>query len=238
MHASLRILTVLSAVAIMLSASGPVPAAHAGEGPGGPGDDADDAVFFFDLPALPLDQALRRYAETTGHPAIFPSDLLVGRTSSPVRGRYSTEAALRSLLRGTRLVASRRGNGRGRTFVLEEAGRAPVPRGEAPAPLFRDEGYAGLAQAGIWRSLCADPRTRPGSYTALVRFRIGRDGRLQEVGLLEGSGSELRDAALLERLGAVRIPGYVPGDLAQQPLVMAVLPSDPGGPQCQNGGER
>lgn len=203
------------------------------------GSDVSEAAasepLMFDLPALPLDEALNRYAERTGHPALFPSDLLVGRRSSAVQGNYSDEAALQALLRGTGLVAARRGTGHGSTFVLKEVAPPVAAAAIAPAPLFAGNAYAGAAQAGIWNSLCGDPLTRPGSYTALLRFRIGGDGRVTAATLLDSTGNPARDAALLARLNGVQMPGNVPAKLQREPLTMVVLPNDPGGPQCDVG---
>jgi len=190
----------------------------------------------FDIPALPLGEALDRYAEVTGLPAVFPSELTDGRTSSPLQGRLRPEIALRTLLQGTGLVATQRESRLGRTFVLEHARAvaAQVASGSPPAgSLFAGRAYAGLAQARIWQQLCADPRTRPGSYTALLRFRLGSDGRLHGARLLGSSGDEGRDAALLRRLDRVRIERTAGGAMADEELTMVVFPSDPGGPQCR-----
>ncbi len=193
----------------------------------------------FDLPALPLDEALNRYAEITGYPAIFPSDLLVGRRSSAVQGAFAPESALQMLLQGTGLHAVRRGSGRGSTFVLKAVAGPGNGTGSIGTPLFAGNAYAGAAQASIWRSLCGDPLTRPGSYTALLRFRIDGDGRVSDAALLDGTGNPARDAALVRRLMGVRVPGTAPARLQREALTMVVLPSDPGGPQCDVGqGER
>lgn len=198
-------------------------------------DVAAPAGQVFDLPAMPLDEALNRYAAITGQPALFPSDLLVGRRSGAVSGRFSAEAALQKLLEGTGLSAVRRGAGGAATFVLKEVGPPASNMANTPAPLFMGDAYAGTAQAGIWNSLCGDPLTRPGNYTALLRFRIGADGRVKDARLLDGTGDAARDAALVRRLDGVRVPGTVPARLHREVLTMVVLPNDPGGPQCSVG---
>ncbi|MDF3831999.1 TonB family protein [Cupriavidus basilensis] len=187
----------------------------------------------FDIPAQPLNAALNRYADATGKPALFPSDIVEGRMSSAVRGRYSAEAALLLLLGGTGLVADKRSSGLGQTFVLKEAGtKAGAPRG-GMAALFSAQGYAGLAQARIWQALCANARTAPGSYSVLMRFHLDADGRIQGARLLGSSGDARRDAALLEALRGVHIERPAPPAIVQQPLTMVIQPNDPvTGPRC------
>lgn len=195
----------------------------------------DAGTLAFDLPALPLGEALRIYAETTGQPAVFPSELTDGRTSAAVLGCHRAEVALRLLLQGTGLTARQRESRLGRTFVLEHERSEGAESGSADTAtrtLFADEAYAGLAQSRIWRQLCADARTRPGSYTALLRFRLATDGSLGDIRVLGGSGDAARDAALRTRLARVRVGRAPPAELAGRELTMAVLPRDPGGPQC------
>src|SRR5690606_23862997 len=160
---------------------------------------------FFDIPSQQLEAALDSYARITGHPAVFPSDLLVGRISAPLHGVYTAETALQILLQGTGLMAARRSSRAGDTFVLQSIQPlADVPHAASSLSITED-GYAGLAQRRIWQALCADARTRPGSYEALLRFSLGNDGLLHEARLLGSSGDAARDAALLQVLQRVRI---------------------------------
>ncbi|WP_407352069.1 hypothetical protein [Luteimonas sp. R10] len=198
-----------------------------------------DALLDFDIPAQPLDAALGRYAQITGRPALAPSDLLGGRVSSAVQGRYSAEMGLQILLQGTGLTAARRSSRLGQTFVLQKAeATTAVPR-DGLAALFGEEGYAGLVQARVWQSLCADARTRPGDYSSLLQFELGMDGRLVNPRLLGSSGNARRDAALLDTLRRVRIGRAPPAGIGQQALTLAVLPDDRvAGRQCRESGER
>ncbi|QOT82002.1 TonB C-terminal domain-containing protein [Cupriavidus basilensis] len=190
-------------------------------------------LFDFDIPAQPLDAALNRYADVTGHPALFPSDIVEGRVSSAVRGRYSAEASMRLLLDGTGLVADKRNSGLGQTFVLKKADEKAGGQRGGMAALFSAQGYAGLAQARIWQALCSDTRTAPGSYSALLRFHLDADGSIQGERLLGSSGDARRDSALLDALRRVHIERSAPPAIAHQPLIMVIRPTDPAaGPQC------
>ncbi|HEX8903813.1 MAG TPA: TonB-dependent receptor plug domain-containing protein, partial [Longimicrobiaceae bacterium] len=80
------------------------------------------AALRFDIPALPLADALRRFARTAGVQVEVDARAAVGARSHPVSGVYTAPEALRQLLAGTRLSAR-----------FTEGGRALVLRGEADA---------------------------------------------------------------------------------------------------------
>ncbi|PIF13033.1 TonB C-terminal domain-containing protein [Janthinobacterium sp. 13] len=203
-----------------------------------PVSDAAISLLAFSIPAQPLNAALNQYADITGQPALFSSDIAHARTSTAVYGHHSAEAALRILLEGTGLVADRRSSGLGQTFILKEAAVASAaPASTLPrngmAELFSEDGYAGLVQMRIWQALCSDARTRPGNYTSLLRFYLETDGRIGGVRLLGSSGDPRRDAALLHAVRGVRVGRLPPAAIARQPLTMMVASSAPGvGPQC------
>lgn len=196
----------------------------------------DDAPYLdFDIPALPLNAALNRYADTTGQPALFPSDLTAGRTSSAIRGRYSAEVALSALLEGTGLSIDKLDSVLGQTFVLKAAERRVVVQQNGMTELFREDGYPGLIQRRIWQALCANSYTTPGKYTALLRFYLDAGGHVNGARLLGSSGNRERDVALLEVLRMVRIDRAPPPVLTRQPLTITVSPGDPvSGSQCRH----
>lgn len=76
----------------------------------------------FDIPAGPLGESLRRYAEATGLQAVYSSELIEGVRSAPVQGRYSAAEALSLLLSGTGLSARQSGS----TIALEPASSGQV----------------------------------------------------------------------------------------------------------------
>jgi TonB family protein len=202
-----------------------------------------DNVYDFDIPAQPLEAALIRYGVVSGHPALFPSDIVTGRTSAALRGAYPAETALRLLLDGTGLTAERRDSDLGEAFILKETATASAPSAATAstpagmAELFDDRGYPGLVQTRIWQALCTDARTEPGGYRSLFRFQVDADGRVNGARLLRSSGEAQRDAAILETLQRVQIDRAPPSALVQHRLTMLLLPSDPhaGSPCSQEG---
>lgn len=187
--------------------------------------EAATVLLDFDIPALPLDDALGRYAAQSRRSTLFRSATVQGRISSAVRGRHSPESALRLLLDGTGLVAERPEEGPAEAFVLKEAtASAPPPvLGNAPAADEDDDGYDARLQARVWAALCANPRTAPGSYRSLLRFEVDAAGSILRPRLLGSSGDGARDAALLQTLRGVRMD-QPPPTAMPQPLTLIVLP--------------
>ncbi|MGF6346875.1 STN domain-containing protein [Variovorax sp. W2I14] len=188
--------------------------------------------FDFDIPAQPLDAALFKYGDVSRQPALFDTNMIVGRTSSAVRGRYAPEVALHQLLEGTGLTAEKLQSEHGETFVLKDAGKvSPVAQATLPR-LFNEGGYPGLIQARIWQALCADPRIAPGAYSSLFRFQVDPTGRIRSPLLLGTTGDAHRDALLLATLRRVQIDRSPPPAVAQQPLTMMLLPFDRSEQRC------
>jgi TonB family protein len=197
--------------------------------------DAAGNLLDFDIPIQPLGDALSQYGITSNQPAVFMSDLLNGRTSSAVRGRYTAEAALRLLLEGTGLAIEKITSSVGDSFLLKEASQAP----EAPtlAHFFSSGNYPALIQKRILSALCADARTAPGGYRVLFRFQFNAAGRIQDASLLSSTDDRDRDAALLDVLRSVQIEVPLPPTLTQQDLTMRLKRDDPrAAPSCRRVG--
>ncbi|MEI2417874.1 secretin and TonB N-terminal domain-containing protein [Orrella sp. JC864] len=183
----------------------------------------------FDIPAQPLAAALHRYAEISGRPALFRSELVEGRHSAAVRGRYTRRQALRALLEGTGLTAHAAPGMAAGVFVLAQA------QARGPSPAHGTQQYGALVQARVWAALCADARTAPGAYRSLFRFWVDDSGRVARARLLTSTGAADRDAALLGVLNDVRIERSPPPGL-EQPLTLIVLPRGQGdAPDCDTG---
>nr|WP_293976708.1 TonB-dependent receptor [Sphingomonas sp.] len=116
----------------------------------------------FAIEAGPLQQGLVAWAAATGVQLLYASEVVAGRTAPRLIGRFTPDAALAHLLRGTGLVARKVGE---RVFVLEAA---PVPanapreagiRVGAVDPLPAPDPIATEASEGTMRSqeLAANP---------------------------------------------------------------------------------
>ena len=153
-------------------------AALAARGQAAPAGDAQ-GLHFFDIPALPLAEALQRTA-STGHSGLYDSGLVAGSAragggalhggigAAADAGRFGLAGALR--LAG-HVHARRRGGGR--------AGPAET--------LAARQRYYGKLQAAMRALLCGDPDVRPGSYRAAVSLWFGDSGQVRRVRLLDST---------------------------------------------------
>lgn len=183
----------------------------------------DDRSIDFNISAQPLAAALDEYAVVSGRPAVFRSALVVGRTSSEVRGRYTAEMGLRLLLKGTGLLSDEVGGGKLDAFVLKATGaNAPVTATPVLSSIEDLTVYDALVQAHIWQAFCNDPRITLGNFRALLRFGVDASGRIQRARLLGSSGDKGRDAALLEILHRIDVDQSPPQGMPQ-PLTMLIL---------------
>ena len=128
-------------------------AALAARGQAAPAGDAQ-GLHFFDIPALPLAEALQRFTASTGHSGLYDSGLVAGRRSRGVAGHYTAESALRLMLGDSGLQAR---YGSPDTFTLAAVAAA------APGPaetLAARQRYYGKLQAAMRALLCGDPDVR------------------------------------------------------------------------------
>ncbi|WP_180288546.1 TonB C-terminal domain-containing protein [Variovorax sp. 54] len=182
----------------------------------------------FDVPAQPLAAALAQYAAVSGRSVMFIDEWVAGRTSAPVRGRYTPHAALRALLAGAGFTADDVDTQLSGAFILKRVAAAP---GVASAG-GSQRGYDALVQARVWDALCADLRTAPGHYRAILQLQVAASGRIGQASLVSSSGDPGRDAAMLAALAPLKMDRPPPADLAL-PLTLAILPHDVlPGPRC------
>lgn len=79
----------------------------------------------FDIPAGPLDQALRQYMTLTGRQLLYASSLVAKRNAPAIKGRMDADQALRTLLSGQPISVRKRGRN---VIVLAPAPAADTSR--------------------------------------------------------------------------------------------------------------
>ncbi len=189
-------------------------------------------LFDFNLPAQPLNSALNQYAIITGRPALFHSEMVNGRISSPVRGVYTPETALQILLQDTGLAVEKVANGPDDVFVLRVV--SPVIPRRVDKPL--DFAYGSLVQVGIWQAVCGILTGLPHDFRLLISVRVDMRGNIEQPRLITTTGDAARDDRLLKALRTLHI-GRPPSTDMAQPLTMIILPRIPGkGPRCNSDG--
>ncbi|VVE01846.1 Ferripyoverdine receptor [Pandoraea aquatica] len=173
----------------------------------------------FDIPELPLKDALARFDALTRMSVFYPSSLVEGRRSHAVSGIHSPHEALEEMLSGTGVTAELTAEN---AFVLAPV-NSPVsqesPRDEANAAAS----YHGTLQNAVLRALCASPSLSLGDYRLAMTVQVGANARVSRVRLLDTTGDSRRDTAIVQRLQGLDV-GRVPADTTR-PFVMLLLPT-------------
>jgi hypothetical protein len=173
----------------------------------------------FDIPEQPLDAALEAYIQVTGLQVLYQSALVMSRSSTAVRGQFTSEKAIERLLAGTNLVARYTAEG---AFTI-----GPPASAQDDAPIGRKivdyDLFLGRAQQRIVASLCRNAITRPGNYRAVLQFSIGPAGLVDGALLLGSTGDEARDRLVPNLLRGMAI-GQAPPPAMPQPVTMLIAP--------------
>ncbi|AVF39681.1 hypothetical protein AL486_08135 [Pandoraea apista] len=175
----------------------------------------------FDLPEMPLKDALARFDALTRMSVFYPSSLVEGRRSHAVSGLYSPREALDELLEGTGVTAEATAQS---AFVLAPLGTADTQRDVARSAARTANDYHARLQAKVLQALCAAPSLSPGEYRLAMTVQVDASARVSRVRLLDTTGDARRDAALLRRLQGLDI-GMAPADTSQ-PFVLLLVPAD------------
>lgn len=195
-----------------------------------------DRLLVFDIPAQPLEAALFKYGETSLMPALYPSELVRGLRASAVKGRFSSEEALRRLLAGTGLSVQRARTQHGEVFRLgSNAGATALPQEVESEQAQTDlNGYPARVQSSVMQALCAHPLTAPGPYRALIEFGVDTAGKVDAVTLVEPTGEPQRDGLLMSALQRLHL-GKSPSATTPAVYTIALLPAAPGTvPPCRH----
>lgn len=184
-----------------------------------------DVEFAFDIPSLPLEEAIAAFGAASGYQVLYETALTIGLWSHQVKGTYTADTALRRLLAGSNL----------RSDYIEDHAftlmRAELPTARTIAD-FRD--YLGVVQSSLMAALCQRGETRPGAYNVVMQFSIGRTGRIENPLLLNSSGVESRDNTLQAVLSRLIFDRGPPADMPQ-PVTMVLKSDGRGARECQEG---
>jgi TonB C terminal len=185
---------------------------------------SESRQFIFDIPAQSLAGALDTYSAVTGLEILYGSDIANERSSSTVRGTFTTVVALRRLLAGTNLAA----RAIAQNAVTIES--APLAAASIPQPAPDNSPhryYYSLIQTEVRAVFCEENEIRPGSYRALLKFMVAANGRIRQSTLVGTTGNDERDQAIIRALDATSLESPPPVDLPQ-PIMMVILPQSSG----------
>lgn len=174
----------------------------------------------FQLSAQPLDSALTAFSQASGLQMLYDSDLVSGRRSKAVEGRFTPADALHRLLEDTGLRAHFTQKG---SIVIMPA-RTPdmvldaltvtgpqiigMPDNRPYLP------YVDKVQQDIIKSLQAD-ESLGDNYDIGLKLWIGRDGRVERVSVLYMSGPEEMAALFSEAVKGILISAPPPETMPQ-----------------------
>ncbi|SMF71538.1 Type II secretory pathway, component PulD [Pseudomonas sp. LAMO17WK12:I1] len=188
---------------------------------------AESPLLLLNLPAQDLEHALQAYSRATGMAVLVDRELMRGRRSISVRGRFTAQEALAMLLTGSGLMA-RYARDDAFTLQLPAVSQPPATRGAAARNAARiNNSYATALQQAIETSLCRSPLTRPGSFRALVQVWVNPQGLIEHSRLVSSTGDEQRDEALVRNLGTTRVERPAPSSL-RQPVTLLLMPDTTG----------
>ncbi len=177
----------------------------------------------FDIPSQPLASALKAYSVTTRLELFYESTLTDGRRSSPLRGAFTPEAALRRLLAGTAFTVASFGRG---TITILPPLRQEA-RGEELAAIKSKAAeytpYFARIQEAIRSAFCQTPATQVDASELIVRLWIGASGAIARAELVLSTDADGREQAYAAALRTLVI-GEPPPQGMPQPVTLMVLP--------------
>ncbi|WP_087724793.1 STN domain-containing protein [Pandoraea sp. PE-S2T-3] len=186
----------------------------------------------FDIGRMPLREALEGFFRVTGHSLLYDDALTAGKRTGPLMGEFTPEAALRTLLSGTGLVARRTApnawvlfDTSSRAGDSDISSSAPDVYQVGPEATTQATRYYATLQTAIARTLCMDPMTAPGHYRMALRVWIGADNVIEKV-LLHPTGDAGRDSRVQSRLRGLHLTSAMPKGVVS-PMTLVILPRSP-----------
>jgi hypothetical protein len=178
-------------------------------------------VFDFDVPEQSLVAALQSFMSISNIAVVVDGAMVGKRRSNAIRGTFSPESALQSLLDGTGLDSRWIGPG---VYTLELA-----PHRVEARPRFVD--YAAAVQRAVMLALCRVDETNPLRYRTVIRLWLQPEGTAKQVKLAVSTGSPSDDAAITNTLQRLDVGSPVPANLPQ-PIKLAIAPRAIGSANC------
>lgn len=150
----------------------------------------------FDLPADAIERSLKRYAEQSQLEILFPTDLVVGARTQPVRGDMHPLEALERMLAGTKFTSLRESSSGAITIIRRRetnAASAGNPYEISRNPTMTKAGL--LARLGGAVALLFTPSLQAAADSGVIEGRVfsaSREGYLEKAKVvLEGTEREV-----------------------------------------------
>lgn len=186
-----------------------------------------DKLLQFNIPAQPLDAALKAYSIATRIEVFYNAALVDRRLSQDVAGSFTPSAALQKLLEKTGYMPQLTSDG-SLTIVSEPVARRPAA--EIMAQRLRYEGYLAAVQAEVSAALCAAPAGVMVGEDVLLRIWLAANGRISRAEVFDKPALQAdRIAALVGRVNAGVPPANMP-----QPVTLAIFPPSTSSSECHD----
>jgi hypothetical protein len=213
----------LAFIALFLLSSLMTTGSDAEPAPGGMKNGDDLPVVIFDIPAQPLEAALKIFGSTTQLTLFYESSIVAGHRSFPVHGEFPVDAALRVMLQGTGLSTASFDRGSITILSSSQTGDAADVK-RAKAGLAEFSSYLALVQQRLDQAFCGLAVASGSSDEFLARIWISMSGSVSRAELLRpGTGNTERDRIYEATLGALAI-GATPPAAMPQPINMMIVP--------------
>jgi hypothetical protein len=174
----------------------------------------------YDLPGLPLNEALAELSRKSGFQIFYDFELASAHDAPALVGVFNVSEALTQLLQGTGLMA-----------VLIAPGTISVRK--APLPHHMRQ-YVEVMHARMVSALCHTHELSKGPYRATVQLRVAADGRVEMSKLLGSSGDTAKATRVVSAFEALALPPPPPS--LPQPITLVIeLPSNASAAFCSPG---
>lgn len=132
----------------------------------------------FDLPRMPLAEALIRYGEISGRSVLYETGSVAGKYAAPLKGRFTLDAALSRLLTDTGLRARALSAGSVTVAPVPSAAPAKMPSARLSAMQRQYDGYM---QQRVFGALCAYPELQADRQRIVLRFSVNVQRRIVDL---------------------------------------------------------
>ncbi len=132
----------------------------------------------FDIPAQDLGTALTEFARQSGQEMLFAPDIVAGKTSAPLSGELSREAAMAELLKGTGLRYEIHSTG---SMIIGDDASIEAYRARLQSSAVAAEAAAQVAQGEQPDSAAVDPGVNTSGERTTANVEVSRQGNIEEI---------------------------------------------------------
>ncbi len=146
------------------------------------------ATVSFDIPAQDLGTALTEFARQSGQEMLFAPDIVAGKTSAPLSGELSREAAMAELLKGTGLRYEIHSTG---SMIIGDDASIEAYRARLQSSAVAADAATQVAQGEQADPATVDPGVNTTGERTTANVEVSRQGGIEEI-IVTGQKKEER----------------------------------------------